>query len=516
MLPLSSKRLDRQSKISISAAVALLGLYMLYNKITKPPRPLRHLSRVSPFASIRALLQSNPSKDISQELTLSVELQSMDGVYVVVFGWSVHILRPETAKKMLLKTDAFQKAFVDNDKASLLGRMDASSSIVALNDAHWKSQRMVANPAFHRSMPIKLFGRLTAKLFGVIDENIDRGSASMDFHDLTDRWTLDAIGLAGSGFNFNAIADHGSEWVTRYSVIAGNMLDPLFLTFSLLDRQPLFSFFPKRRKAHQEVTRFIQMINEVIARKKRTLCEDNHILDNIKDNEKDLLTLMIEAGKEGQGSLSVQELRGNLILFFIAGHDTTSNALAYAIYHLAVNQDIQKRAREQVISVLGDEAEDIAPTAEQSSEMTYINMIIKETLRFNPPVGQSLPREAARDTELAGTLIPKGTAIFTEIYELHHNPNVWKDPETFDPERFATGEEAEKLGSAAWQPFITGPRQCLGMNFSLAEQRVFLPMLLRKYEWRLPEYSIHKNGIATTGTTIIGPKDLDIVFKRRY
>ena len=79
-----------------------------------------------------------------------------------------------------------------------------------------------------------------------------------------------------------------------------------------------------------------------------------------------------------------------------------------------------------------------------------------------------------------GVVIPKGTQVFAEIYEIHHNPNVWKDPDTFNPERFAPGGEAEHNGSYAWQPFITGPRQCIGMNFSLAEQRVFLSML-REY-----------------------------------
>ncbi|KAI8145132.1 cytochrome P450, partial [Fennellomyces sp. T-0311] len=518
ILPLTSKRLDRRDKITISAAVALLGLYMLYDKIAKPPRSLRQLPRASPFQNIKALLQNKSSKDISQKLTLPVALQSPDGVYVRfgIFGWSVHVSRPEIAKKMLLKTETFQKASLKEFKDTLLGYLDGNNSMLAFNGPHWKAQRMVANPAFHRSMPIDLFGRLTSKLFNVIDTNIDDGSVSMDFHDLAERWTLDTLGLGGFGFDFNAINDRSNEWVSRYSVLAQNMLDPLFLIFSFLDSPPFLSLFPKRQKVHQETIRFIQMLDEVVANKRRILNQGRRVHDDTNDNDKDLLTLMIEAGQEGKGTLSDRELRANLIVFFIAGHDTTSSALAYAVYHLAVNHDIQKRAREHVINTLGDEPEDVVPTLEQSREMLYINMVIKETLRFNPPLGQSLARVASHDTELAGTLIPKGTHIFTEIYELHHNSTIWKDPDAFKPERFAPGGEAEKLGSAAWQPFGTGPRQCVGMNFSLAEQRVFLPMLLRKYEWCLPEDSIHKNDIVTSGINIVSPKDLNIVFKRRY
>lgn len=120
-------------------------------------------------------------------------------------------------------------------------------------------------------------------------------------------------------------------------------------------------------------------------------------------------------------------------------------------------------------------------------------------------------RETTQDTELEGQFIPKGTKTTVDIYELQHNPTVWQDPETFRPERFEPGGEAEQLAGSgmSWIPFSNGQRQCIGiwqkkdwlsmmallmdffariigMNFSLAEQRVFLPMLC-KYQTKVIE-----------------------------
>ena len=94
-----------------------------------------------------------------------------------------------------------------------------------------------------------------------------------------------------------------------------------------------------------------------------------------------------------------------------------------------------------------------------------------------------IPRIATQDTELAGVFIPKDTRLSIDVYELHHNPNVWKNPDQFDPERFApTGEMDQLSGSGLpWTPFSNGARSCIGMNFSLMGQRVLLSMLCKLF-----------------------------------
>lgn len=96
--------------------------------------------------------------------------------------------------------------------------------------------------------------------------------------------------------------------------------------------------------------------------------------------------------------------------------------------------------------------------------MQYITMIIKETLRLNPPLPNASFRVAARDTEIDGVFIPKGTRIQVDIYESQHNPRVWKEPEVFRPERFAADDEADHIEGFGWAPFGNGTRQCIGMS----------------------------------------------------
>ncbi|CAO3639580.1 unnamed protein product [Cunninghamella echinulata] len=134
------------------------------------------------------------------------------------------------------------------------------------------------------------------------------------------------------------------------------------------------------------------------------------------------------------------------------------------------------------------------------------------------PVTQTTPRITKEGTVLSGTFIPKNTPIVVNMLGLHSNENVWKDPYTFNPDRFCPNGEAEQKNrdGHTWAPFASGPRQCIGMNFSLAEQRVMLSSILRKYELHLPENTIHKDELITNNSGVLKPIDLKIVFKPRY
>lgn len=116
-------------------------------------------------------------------------------------------------------------------------------------------------------------------------------------------------------------------------------------------------------------------------------------------------------------------------------------------------------------------------------------------------------------------MIPKGVRVQADMFLAQHNPAVWKDPEEFRPERFGPGGEYEqhaKIG-LVWAPFGSGARQCIGMNFSLAEQRVVLAMLLRKFTWSLPEDSIHRGHIVfAPGIGLLSAKDLYLNFCKRF
>ncbi|KAF0536473.1 cytochrome P450 [Gigaspora margarita] len=220
----------------------------------------------------------------------------------------------------------------------------------------------------------------------------------------------------------------------------------------------------------------------------------------------DLLELMIKACEDPDNQkLSDTELRCNLAILMVAGHDTSAVALSTLLYLLAVNKNVQEKAREEVLRVLGD---DLIPSSEQHASLKYLNMIIRENLRLYPSVGGLPLRVVTEDIKLKNFLIPTGTTISLFVYGIHHSSKLWKNPEEFLPERFENEHD-----NYSWLAFGGGSRIYLGNNFSLIEQRIVLCLLLRKYEISLPQNSIHKNQLEFKSE--IYPFPIDLIFKRR-
>ncbi|KAJ2955884.1 hypothetical protein NQZ79_g8173 [Umbelopsis isabellina] len=346
---------------------------------------------------------------------------------------------------------------------------------------------------------------------------IDDTEGPVALQPLLQRFTLDAIGLVGFGFEFNSIETPDGEWVNAYNDVANGIMDFRFLLFPSLDTT-FVGLFPERQKKHNNLKKLNELFATVISHKKRVLSTDQSAGE---ENEKDLLTLMIEAGKnEGDGvePLTDVELRNEIVVFFLAGHDTTSNTLTAALYFLAQNPSAQDKARKEIIDILGDGKADIGPTLDQIKELRFLNLVMKESIRFASPAQVLIERRAAQDTHLVGTFIPKGSLLRINILGLHYNSHLWKTPERFDPNRFSEGGEFENHPSAySYLPFGGGARQCIGMNFSMAEQKVALSMILRKYELSVPDDSIHKEELQFTTNILFNfAKEVKLNFKRRY
>ncbi|KAI8329505.1 cytochrome P450 [Chlamydoabsidia padenii] len=461
------------------------------------------------------MIQRQPYANISKQLVMPLMQPDSVGYLKPDFlGWTLHITHPEAAKEVFLKSDLYPKAnaFRESGETFLITFVGTQNILFATGKEEWLKHRKLVNPAFHKSMPITLFSSLTHKVFQVLDRT---NETPIDATLLMGKFTLEAIGAAGFGFDFDAILNEDSEWVKIYEGIKKGLMNPFFFLFPWLELHFLW-LFPKRQEQHTLVHRFHAMLDNVIENKRRLLQQQGG-KDAIDTADKDILTLMLEGELSGEGALTNEELKSNLNIFFLAGHDTTANALAFAIHALARDPELQQQARNEAISVLGDAPKDITPTRQELSQLAFIDHIIKETLRLNAPAITGIPRVVTSDTMLADhTWLPQGTPVVVNTYDLHHNPHVWDHPDTFDPSRFAPGGEAEQKTGMPWVPFYYGQRMCIGMQFSLAEQRVMLSSLLRKYEWWLPEDSIHKENVITGNIGILSPNDLKVIFKRRY
>lgn len=184
----------------------------------------------------------------------------------------------------------------------------------------------------------------------------------------------------------------------------------------------------------------------------------------------DLLQALIEAEDPATGrQMAPQKVRDNILLIVLAGHETTANSLAWAIYLLATHPDIQERAREEALHILDTPPQDLAKAS------PYLTAVLDETMRLYPALPLLLRQSKDLD-DLQGCPVARGSFVFVPLYAMHRNREHWTDPDAFKPERFFESSERYE----AYLPFSAGPRSCLGANFAVHEMRVVLADFLRR------------------------------------
>ncbi|MET8245099.1 cytochrome P450 [Streptomyces sp. NPDC005202] len=196
----------------------------------------------------------------------------------------------------------------------------------------------------------------------------------------------------------------------------------------------------------------------------------------------DLLDRMLEtAHPRTRERLSPENVRRQVITFLVAGHETTSGALSFALYYLSRHPEVAARARAEVDRVWGDTA---APGYEQVAKLRYVRRVLDESLRLWP-TAPAFAREARQDTVLAGEHpMRRGAWALVLTPMLHRDPEVWgADAERFDPDRF-DAQAVRARPPYVFKPFGTGARACIGRQFALHEATLVLGLLLRRYDLR--------------------------------
>ncbi|PYZ92561.1 NADPH--cytochrome reductase [Salipaludibacillus keqinensis] len=278
------------------------------------------------------------------------------------------------------------------------------------------------------------------------------------------RLTLDTIGLCGFNYRFN------SFYSEKNHPFINNMVSALDEAMSQLQRLDIQNKLSLRKKSqfNENVDKMYELVDKLI--------DDRR---NAEDQDKgDLLSRMLE-GKDpqtGEG-LDDENIRYQMITFLIAGHETTSGMLSFAIYYLLKNPDKLKKARQEVDTVMADEY----PSYQQVRQLKYVRMVLDETLRLWP-TAPAFSLFAKEDTTLQGEYeIKKGDTINVLLPKLHRDKEAWgEDVEEFVPERF---EDPTKIPENAYKPFGNGQRACIGQQFALHEATLVLGMILREFEF---------------------------------
>lgn len=195
--------------------------------------------------------------------------------------------------------------------------------------------------------------------------------------------------------------------------------------------------------------------------------------------EQDALGLLLEARDEEGNSLSVQEIKDQVLLLLFAGHETLTSALASLCKLLAQHPEVLAAARAEQRQIAQEEL-----SLEQLKKMTYLDQVMKEVLRLIPPVGGGF-RQVVQDCEINSYLIPQGWSVLYQIGKTHQDSRLYAHPKQFDPGRFEAERAEDKVKPYGYVPFGGGVRECLGKEFAKLEMKLFAALLLREYEWEL-------------------------------
>lgn len=380
-----------------------------------------------------------------------------------LFGYGVVISDPDAIRHVLVENAANYRK--DDLQRAILAPGLGEGLLTAEGEA-WKRARRTLAPLFTPRSVAALAERMT----GPAEQTVERMARRRDGRvvdiaaDMT-RVTYDI--LAATMFS-NAIAGGAEAFgkaLTRYFETQGR-IDPL-------DVLGAPSWLPRigRWMARPAITFFEAQVKAIIAERLAL-----HAGGHRPAPKPDLLDSLLAARDPETGAgLSEAEVGANIVTFIGAGHETTANALTWALYLVALAPDVRERL-EAEIDAAGD---DLAAAALAGERLAFTRAVIEEAMRLYPPV-PSLSRTALADDVAAGRcFIPKGALVVVSPYLLHRHEMLWRAPDRFRPERFLPGAR-EGIPRYAYLPFGAGPRVCIGQQFAMVEAVIVLAALLRR------------------------------------
>jgi cytochrome P450 len=329
----------------------------------------------------------------------------------------------------------------------------AGPNLFVLTHEPWLPRKRALQPVFTKQHVREFAGHM-AQAAEVSAESW-LGAASVDLDAACRTLTLRALGRSVLGIDLD---QHGESLagpmriVQHYAV--GRALRPI--------RAPRWLPTPARRRARAAAAALHRLADEVLA-----ACRS--------DPERDapLVRALLAATDPDTGkSLSDADIRGELIDFMLAGHDTTATLLTYAFWALGRNLGLQERVRAEVAAI--DERE---LTPADLAVLPFTAQVLHEGLRLCPPAAVTA-RMVTEDIDVDGYRVEAGSTVMVGIYAMHRDPELWDDPLTFDPDRFDSEHTADR---DRWQylPFGGGPRSCIGDHFAMLEATLALAVIRR-------------------------------------
>jgi cytochrome P450 len=331
----------------------------------------------------------------------------------------------------------------------------------------WRKQRRLIQPAFHKQKLSELTAMMVKRAKAEV-ERLAKRAESGEYFDVAPDMTALTLDIISEAI-FSSGVDDKAELVSRQITLLNQ-----YATDKLNSPIRLPALFPTpgNIKERNAIKILDQIIYQIIDERRR---------EGISKN--DLLSMLLDARDEETGeAMDNKQLRDEVMTIFIAGNETTANAMAWTLYLLSQNPEAEQKMVAEI-----DEKLDAGIELNFQNVMSfqYVRQVIDESLRIFPPAWV-VGRRNTEDDEIGGYRIRKNTNVLMPIMYLHRSEKYWHEPLKFKPERFAP-ELKSNIDRYVYFPFGGGPRLCIGNNFALIEMQIILIQLYRHYTFKLKE-----------------------------
>ncbi|OZV71123.1 cytochrome P450 [Winogradskyella aurantia] len=355
--------------------------------------------------------------------------------------------------------------------------------LLTAEGAHWRRQRKLIQPAFHKKQLKGLLASIEVAILTEYKKVV--ANKTIDIFPILNDLAFQTVvkSLFSSAANQNDI--DRLQYITE---AAQKMLVKEL-------RQPYlgwwFSLSGKIEK-HLKLTAEARQILSRIVNERRT--------SGSKQN--DLLDMLLEARYEDGGAMEEAQLIDEILILFTAGHETTSNALTFTFQLLALHPEWQEKICQEIL-VVNTQSEDLMTRVMAS---TVCTQVIEEAMRLYPPA-YFIDRLNIAEDKFNGMTFKPGSNLLLSVIEIHRHPDLWEEPNTFNPKRFSEGS---RKFSSQYFPFGAGPRKCIGNNFAMFEMIIAVRELVSRYKI-YPKF----DDIDITPLITLKPKNAFLKFEKR-
>lgn len=401
------------------------------------------------------------------------------------FGlWSFEICRAREAEKILGSSKHTSKSEIYNFIHPFL-----KTGLLTSNGEKWHNRRRMLTPAFHFDILKEFLDMFREESDKLVESLKGDAGKVLNIIPISTQFTLNTICESAMGVKLSNLGNDGV--VYRNNIYEVGRLLVYRITKPWLISDHLYSLFGHRKQLDKILKPVLAFTKSIIRERKahfamesaktakdKSGSDDENVYYRSKKRRYAMMDTLLQAQRDGL--IDDEGIIEETDTFTFEGHDTTSSAMTFTLLLMAHHPEAQERVFEEIQSIKLDKEDNHELTIDDFNKMEYLDRVVKESLRIYPPV-PFISRNLSEDFEHDGFIQPKDTSVNIHIFDVHRDPEVFPDPEKFDPDRFLP-ENCAKRSNFAFIAFSAGMRNCIGQRFAMLELKMILTKLITAFK----------------------------------